>query len=136
MSTISHAEVTKGGVSVTVDRDTQDDVQFQLAVPAELADALEEISGVSAERAGKSSEGVRHELALETVGVVLTILVNAKDLAPVCRRIAETIHGFFGRRDDRDPRVKVVGEKDEAVLEIRLEGIDVTADNIRVVITR
>ena len=87
-------------------------IQFQLAVPPELAAELTALPGVVAEITGDAPARVQHELALETIALVVAIAVNAQDLAPTCKKIADTIHGFFSRSKQRDPRVKVVGERE------------------------
>jgi hypothetical protein len=121
---------------VSRDPDTGGDVRFQLAIPGDLADELEEIEGMSVTSVSDPPDRVRHELALETVAVILTIAVNAKDLAPACRTIAEKIHGFFEREGDAHRHIKVIGNKDEAVLEIRRGGTETTTKDIRVIVTR
>jgi hypothetical protein len=56
---------------VNRDRGATEDVQFQLAVPSELVGALSEIQGINVESVKDLPDRVQHELALETVAVVL-----------------------------------------------------------------
>ena len=118
------------------DQGPLEQVQFQLAVPADLAHELAALPDISVEPIGTAPERVQHELALETVVAIVTIAVGAKELWPTCMRVAEHIHGFFSRSRDREPRFKVIGESEETVLEIHLGDAAATAQNIRIVVTR
>lgn len=120
----------------STDTASHNQVRFQLTVPPELADELSRIPDVTVALREEAPERVQHELALETVATVITILVNLDKLVPTAKRIAEHIHGYFSRSGDRQPRVKVTGEHDETVIEIHLGDAVTTADSIRIVVVK
>jgi len=113
-----------------------DKVRFQLVLPPDLVEGLSRIPGVTVEHSFSASERVQHELALETVVVITTILINLDKLAPTIKRISEYVHRYFSESESQQPRVKVIGEQDETVIEIRLSDVDKTAKAIRVVVKR
>jgi len=116
--------------------DPPEQVQFQLAVPPALARELAALPDLTVDVGCEAPERIQHELALSTVASFVTITVNAPKLVRICGRIAEAIDKFFSASGDRQPRIKVIGERDEAMVEIHLGDTDVTADAIRAIVMR
>jgi len=110
-----------------------DQVRFQLAIPPDLVAALKTVPGVTIENVAEAPDRVQHGFLLETVAVVVTILAGVDQLAPTCKQIAEKIHSYFDKSEERQPRVKAIGERSETVIEIDLSSIAQTADTIRIV---
>ena len=120
----------------TTHTDPVGQVQFQLAVPPELAHELATLPDLTVSATDEAPDRVQYELALETIATILTIVVNADKLASTCTRIAHVVHKFFSDSRDHPPRLKVIGERDETVLEITLDKVAKTADNIRFIVSK
>src|SRR5438477_8537491 len=82
------------------------DTRFQLALPPDLVGELRSISGVTVEQAEEATPRVQHELAIETIATVVTIVVNIDKVIPACKSIAEQIHRYFSKSKSKRPRVK------------------------------
>ena len=117
-----------------MEKKPEESVRFQLAVPPDLATDIASIPGVSVRSVEEASDRLQHDLAIETVVVIVTLLVSLQELAPTCKKIAQSVHRFFAGQKDEESKLKVIGKRAETTLEIRLEGVDATAENIRVTV--